>query len=1508
MACELKTTIAELNELIKSTNNELKQLAAKARYEAALNELRRIEVKAGVADHVEVKVAEPKAKYDSNAYKNRPTPKFDKLPGYDSKTKRSMTYAGIGSRETPKEILELMTKAGRWLSELGYTLNTGLTFYGKKEGADGAFIDGVSQVKGKMNLFAPEKIKDGGIELEIAKEIHPYWDKLKPGGKKLQARNINQVFGANLNEPVDFVLFWAEEQANNKNRPKGGTGQAVEMARRKGIPTINMADTNWREQLKEAMRKVPDGKGVEDGYEVKYRHSEKGKVYTARTTEYGVATNGKRFTIDKDVSFEMTTRDIRDLYSSYDDANMTDTGLVKQAIDNVNDPVQMKKLAKELADMSGEDPEYVRDMMEVLDAYIDPVKQYLPDTEVWLNKEAERNGGKLEINGEKMAVKIAVRPGNAGTSPLELFVHEVGHGITYNAIESRAGELGVTIRRLQDLRKQFMKTVMKQPELLGVSAEQVMKVLNYVGDPKVGLHEFVAYALSNRNVIKVLKDMRPLHRDDEYPNLFSKLIGMVKKLLDTVTNAVRKEKADIDGHTLAMKLIQQLAEANNRALHSKRDGARANVVKMLTAVEEGYKNKINDLASKASGMKYKPADKTAPAWKQAVHLGRMAVLATVDDRYKNAFKMSANIASRFPGLKWLAPESNLREAISAMADGDNTSDKVDRMMGLAGNIQQHKEDLYSNTAHALQDGFIRKLTDQEEVFVTSVLLDTDAQSVLLGMSIEEMADLIKDDEAIIDEVNSIEEYLKQTVDKESYNYVTAKSAETGKYLVTDKAGTGVLLNAWNIARMAHTSKEVAKPENMEIVDKIDKLISLHALMAHSKESRVKMANMMMEEPAGILQVLAFHGHYVTSSREHLFNGAGDRAREMKGYTKQVYDKHTDIVIAPIVREAELRKLGFTKEMELKKHKNDKSSLQMAVYKSNIKIQQNLNRVALMYNSKHSRGTTFTEARAISGDELRARAEIKAMRASVLEEAEDVMKTGKLPPIDEDEVTVLPVYDNLGKIKDFRYVATKQTKEDVLGMDRRAIAVIARGYGALWEKRVTGSHNAQVMEIIEEDAKNYNPKTGGIDIATGNAYVMVSKDSTHKEAADAWKILPDDIKNNYPDGFPIRQDLLHSYLGKRDYSIADSKIVQTLPAVVVRGVRIAEQVWKDIVQMTKVDWIIKTPIVLIQNVITNLMLSATSDGDFGANVVMIAKLQMEGVKELNAYIKKKNELITLQNKVNAGIELSKFDSIEIKRLQNDLNSSTIAKLIEEGFYTTIAEDLGLEEYGANESMTGRKIRQTMDKAPKLVRNGAEWLYLTSTTPVYKFVQAATVYSDFAARYAHYNMRMKQKHKYDAITAKREKQLTEERLKADDKRKQEIDVQLQDIKDEREAGYENLVIKEVREAFVNYHKPAGFDYMNQMGFMMFSKWFFNIHRAIRHLYRKHPLKALISLIGQEAVLDLDIETVEDNHMGVRMWNDDSWDKWFGVSLRNPLDHIEKILMPSSVEMLMKGTKLL
>jgi len=169
--------------------------------------------------------------------KESTTPEFDKLP-YRSVNK-TMTYAGIGSRETPKEVLNQMREIAMELSSKGYSLNTG-----DAKGADTAFRS-VSP-DNKTNIYTVNDATD--TTRIIAKEIHPNPNALNEYSLNLMARNTNQIFGKNLDTPVDFVLFWAKE-TNNSLRPEGGTGQAVEMARRKGIPSINMLDPNWREKL-----------------------------------------------------------------------------------------------------------------------------------------------------------------------------------------------------------------------------------------------------------------------------------------------------------------------------------------------------------------------------------------------------------------------------------------------------------------------------------------------------------------------------------------------------------------------------------------------------------------------------------------------------------------------------------------------------------------------------------------------------------------------------------------------------------------------------------------------------------------------------------------------------------------------------------------------------------------------------------------------------------------------------------------------------------------------------------------------------------------------------------------------------------------------------------------------------------------------------------------------------------------------------------------------------------
>ena len=70
----------------------------------------------------------------------------------------------------------------------------------------------------------------------LASTIHPAWNRLSYGAKKLHARNCHQVLGPALNDPVALLICWT---LNGKE--SGGTATAIKLAKQYKIRVINLA-------------------------------------------------------------------------------------------------------------------------------------------------------------------------------------------------------------------------------------------------------------------------------------------------------------------------------------------------------------------------------------------------------------------------------------------------------------------------------------------------------------------------------------------------------------------------------------------------------------------------------------------------------------------------------------------------------------------------------------------------------------------------------------------------------------------------------------------------------------------------------------------------------------------------------------------------------------------------------------------------------------------------------------------------------------------------------------------------------------------------------------------------------------------------------------------------------------------------------------------------------------------------------------------------------------------
>lgn len=170
------------------------------------------------------------------------------------------TYAGIGSRETPDNVLNSMIALARRLANLGFTLHSGGAR--KKDGtgisADTAFEQGCDEVRGSKRIFIPYKgfhrstsqlYTIGEDAVQLAQYYHPQGRGMSPYVTKLMARNCYQILGQDLQSPVDFIVCWTAG-----GKVAGGTGQALRIAIDRDIPYYNLYNPQALDQLARHLR------------------------------------------------------------------------------------------------------------------------------------------------------------------------------------------------------------------------------------------------------------------------------------------------------------------------------------------------------------------------------------------------------------------------------------------------------------------------------------------------------------------------------------------------------------------------------------------------------------------------------------------------------------------------------------------------------------------------------------------------------------------------------------------------------------------------------------------------------------------------------------------------------------------------------------------------------------------------------------------------------------------------------------------------------------------------------------------------------------------------------------------------------------------------------------------------------------------------------------------------------------------------------------------------------
>ena len=151
-------------------------------------------------------------------------------------------YTGVGSRNTPKDILaEIVTIASK-LDNLNYVLRSG--------GAKGADLAFELSCDNSEIFYASDSTPEAEA---IASKFHPAWNKCNAYARRLHGRNAFQVLGRDLKTPSKFLICWTLDgciRHVDRTIRTGGTGTAISIADHYGVKIFNLANHSHTRRLR----------------------------------------------------------------------------------------------------------------------------------------------------------------------------------------------------------------------------------------------------------------------------------------------------------------------------------------------------------------------------------------------------------------------------------------------------------------------------------------------------------------------------------------------------------------------------------------------------------------------------------------------------------------------------------------------------------------------------------------------------------------------------------------------------------------------------------------------------------------------------------------------------------------------------------------------------------------------------------------------------------------------------------------------------------------------------------------------------------------------------------------------------------------------------------------------------------------------------------------------------------------------------------------------------------
>ena len=1091
-------------------------------------------------------------------------------------------------------------------------------------------------------------------------------------------------------------------------------------------------------------------------------------------------------------------------------------------------------------------------LQRVLNEIILPTGNALDNVSVELFSADVKAFGAVNLTDKNVSIVLNNKKPNSFSEQTaqEAYLHEIIHILTNSALAKDS-----TFRNnIADIRNSVKKELRKMDRPYEIflhkdvdgkiitltdaateiqaAKEQYNYLFGPTKPPKYVLDEFLAYALTNKHLVRQLSTMPakvvPLWNKESDANVIEKIIDLFTELVNRLTNLIQKKP--VSG-TLDMKIFQLTKELVNVS-HSQAGTVR-NILQRQNLARD-Y-DKANEVASNflkktvTDGVKFtsdqyiKGVDKLTKDGKinnffaNVLYDSKLAVLMTssygtfINNNPKVQRYLDAAFKNFKPGLK-----QNMA-SLKADAFGGINEDFIRLLYKSQKEVDVARRQYKQLTGESLLNEFIDldSVTANEKQALTRVLLKADF-SILEATGAYNMEDAIKllNDDAFLQE--QVDKYAG-ILDITNNKHYAAQTESLAEFMML---GNQFNNNQFKNAHLIHQKNTTNSKATVEEIDVYVTLLSLqkHVEPYSKKEVRTVINREFKgnKDANGITNLIYHHISFKENSRKENFND--NPVLMTKGYiakitnpTIQIEFESMDAVTKKRMEDADYKLVSGFESVT-------------GVGDSNYGIYVNYNLPDAM-RTKGIASVTSLHHAGSSLKEILSRNPETEGQINLLIKRFTQTQTEKQNTLDKNH-TMMPIVNEKGKIVDYTIHMNHGLVERLLEQELAFDQVLPTMYSHSLDKASSEKINREAIDLLDAHTTlNYSKEP--------QKYVNILEGENRDEY---FNVLPLDTRNYILDlatenkkkkgspAFYVERKLLDTVFGYKMPSIGNAPLIRNNKKV-QKYAKITEKLMFELVALSKVNIVIKIPAVLAFNILSNFTTSVL----YGIPPTYLVKKWREGFKELERYQKehKKLQLLELKQVGNPALRNDVAIQNQQEVLKESLNNNKVAKLMDMGLFTSITEDINKNDFTyRHQSMSTLRNTKVGKKFDNMFKGNvvkvANQAYIGEETALFKTMMHLTQSSDFIARYAMYS--------------------------------HAIEVKNMD---------ENKAYKQMVETFVNYDQPLNryLQYGNDIGLLFFIKYWLRIQRATFNIAKEKPLNIGMLYVGN-TMLGFDFESIMES----------------------------------------------